>query len=217
MPMRYANEDDVLALLDLDSGSDEYDALVRLENGLADMFDHKVGTAFGTAPVAELRSVAVLHGGGGWFYPEYYGLPIWSTSPASYRLIIDTPIRSVTGIVTGGTWNGTTWDDGTTLTADEYRLTNHTNQGYYAIDLTAGTWSGVVRITGIWADQVALDVPDDVRQAMTFLTVNEWHTDHASPAGYIGPDGIMVSPRNPWAFEKVKAAIDRHTVVGLLV
>lgn len=212
--MRYANEDDVLALLDLTTESDEYDALVRLENGLADVFDHKVGTTFGTEPVAEMRTIGIQPIVATW---TPHGVTWHRDWTDSHRLILDIPLRSVTSIVTDGTWNGTTWDDGTTLTADEYRLTNATNQGYYAIDLTAGTWSGVVRITGIWADQVALDVPDDVRQAMTFLTVNEWHTDHASPAGFIGPDGLTITPRNPWAFEKVKAAIDRHSVVQVLV
>ena len=218
MPMRYANEDDVLNQLRKTADDAEYARLVRLENGLCDMLDHKTGTSFGTAPVAETRSVSLEFGVGvGYGYspsPVYYWTPLRG---GSHRLVLDTPLRSLTGIETGGTWNGATWDDGTALTTDEYRLTNQTDQGSYAIDLVSGTWGGVVRITGIWGDQATETVPDDVREAMTFLTINEWHQRNASPFGQIGPDGILVTPRNPWGFEVVKAAIDRHRVVEVLV
>lgn len=217
MPMRYAVESDVLSLTDVTNPGDEYDAIVRLENAMCDVFDHKTGTSFGAAPVAEARSVLAGPIGGTW-YGFGWPLDYWSTTTAqSYRLILDMPLRSLTGIETGGTWNGTAWDDGTALTVDEYRLTNHTDQGYYAIDLTAGTWSGVVRITGVWADQVTASVPDDVAQALTEITVKEWHRRHMSPAGQIGPEGLAILPGNPWNLDYIKTVIDRYTVVELLV
>lgn len=217
MPMRYANEADVLDQLRLEDTSDEYDRLVRLENGLCDLFDHKIGRSFGVAPVAEMRTIGVYHGGVN--IDNYWGIPLSYTSwfGHSPRLVLDVPLRSLTGIETGGTWNGTGWDDGTALAADEYRLTNGTNQGYYAIDLISGTWSGVVRITGVWGDQDTQAVPDDVREALTFLTVHEWHQSNGSTAGLIGPDGLTVPTRNPWAFERVKTAIDRHALVQVMV
>lgn len=217
MPMRYATETDVLALTDIETSMDadsEYAQIVRLENALCEVFDHKVGTSFGTSPVAEMRTIWIGNTAAPYFWPiTYHG---WALT-ASTRLILDVPLRSLTGIETGGTWNGTGWDDGTALTADDYRLTNETNQGFYAIDLVAGAWSGVVRITGIWADQATLTVPDDVAQALTEITVKEWHRRHMSPAGQIGPEGLAILPGNPWNLDYVKTVIDRYTVVEVLV
>jgi hypothetical protein len=214
MPMRYANEEDVLAMLMLEDSSDEYDGLVRLENGLCDVFDHKIGTSFGTTPVAETRSVNA----GSIANMSLYWPTTWSAFwvYGSTRLLLDTPVRSVTGITTGGTWNGTAWVDGDTVLTADYRLTNHTSQGYYAIDHEAGTWDGVVRITGIWADQVTATVPDDVTQALTEITVKEWHRRHASPAGEIGPDGISITPGNPWTLSYIRETIDKYTVIEVL-
>lgn len=210
MPMRYANEDDVLAQLRMTAADPQYARLVRLENGLCDTFDHKVGTSFGVAPVAETRTILI-----GIYSPAPY--LFGSDRYSSPRLILPTPIRSVTAIETGGDWNGTVWVGGQALTTDAYRLTNETDQGFYAIDLHAGTWAGVVRVTGVWGDQATLTVPDDVREALTFVTVDEYRTRQMSPADLSGPDGITVGTRNPWRFEIVKAAIDRHSVVQVLV
>ncbi len=217
MPMRYANEDDVLAQLRMTSADTQYARLVRLENGLCDTFDHKVGTSFGVAPVAETRNASVVSSSPA-LYPfgnpyDIFGSVLYGTN----RLILDTPIRSVTTIEIGGTWGGSAWTDGTALISDEYWLSNETEQGYYAIDLGYGSWVGVVRITGVWGDQATLTVPDDVREALTFITVDEFRTRNASPADLSGPDGITVGTRNPWRFEIVKAAIDRHSVVQVLV
>ncbi|MDQ3222151.1 MAG: hypothetical protein M3Q75_01555, partial [Gemmatimonadota bacterium] len=150
MPMRYANEDDVLAQLRMTAADPQYTRLVRLENGLCDTFDHKVGTSFGVAPVAETRTVEA----------HWSWYPTWERDiavyPSSSYLVLDTPIRSVTAIETSGDWNGVTWSGGTTLLADEYRLTNETDQGFYGIDGWPFTWAGVVRITGVWGDQATL-------------------------------------------------------------
>lgn len=216
MPFRYANEDDVTAGIEADAAESGIDmeAVYRLENGLCDVFDHKIGRSFGTAAVAEMRTVWVGNTIAPYFWPIDYAY--WGLRPSD-RIILNVPLRSLTGIETGGTWNGTDWDDGTALDADDYRLTEHTNQGFYAIDLVNGTWSGVVRITGIWGDQSDATVPDDVREALTDLTINQWLTRQSSPAGLIGPEGFQVPTRNPWNLELVKAAIDRHRVVQVLV
>lgn len=222
MAMRYANEADVLAQLKLDpeSGDDDaaIDRVTALEEGLCLTMDQKLGRSFGTAPVAETRSVVVgPMTGYGWSGPLWPMDLSSFTSSGSPRLILDVPLRSVTGIETGGTWNGTGWDDGETLTADQYRITNQTNQGFYAIDLVSGTWGGVVRITGIWGDQDTEDVPADIREAMTFVVAETYRMQQASPADQIGPDGMIVNPRNPWKYEFVVQAIDRHQLVKVLV
>lgn len=216
MPMRYANEADVLAQLRLTPASDEYERLVRLENGLCDVFDHKTGTSFGTAPVAETRTV-LDRSTGPW---HWFGIPpryMLGTVDTHNRLILSTPLRSLTGIETGGTWDGAAWVDGTALTADEYRLTNATEQGSYAIDLMAGVWGGVVRITGIWGDQVTASVPDDVREAVNILLVKQARRANSSESDVMGPDGMPVPTPHGWSDPLVKSAIDRHTVVQVLV
>lgn len=196
--MRYANLGDVLAQLKLDPDKhgDRIDRVIRLEAALCQTFDERTGTAFGAPPVAETRTL---------------------TGRASPRLILTTALRSVTGIATGGRWDGSQWDGATTLDADRYRLANRTAQGYHAIDLMGGSWYGAVHVTGVWADQLHANVPDDVVEALTFITVETYRQQTASPADQIGPDGMMVQPRNPWAYEQVKAAINRHTVVQVTV
>jgi hypothetical protein len=210
--MRYADEAAVFAQLKLDPVA-EGDAaaiarVVALEEGLALTLDEKLGTSFGVAPVAETRTVAA---------PPSRGLYEWTSSSDASRLILTTPVRSITGIETGGSWNGTAWINGATMTVDQYRLTHRDRYGlYYAIESVFGSWNGVVRITGVWADQPTAAVPADVREAMTFVTAETYRMQHASPADEIGPDGLAVRPRNPWAYEQVKGVVSRYQTVRVL-
>lgn len=204
MPLRYANEPDVLGQLGVTNPGTEYDRLVRLENGLCDTFDHKAGRSFGVAPVAETRDVSAWASG---TYPNAF----------TSRLILETPIRTVTRIEIDGIWNGIAWTGGSVLAAGDYWLTHHTDEGSYAIDLDSGHWYGTARVTGVWADQPTAGVPDDVREALTFITLDEYRARNASPAGEIGPDGLMVRVRNPWRFELVRTAIERHQITRILV
>lgn len=216
MPMRYANEDDVLALLQMDDSADEYDSVVRLENGLCDVVDHTIGTSFGTTPTAETRTVYIAttttYPTLGFPYDYSYAYASWSP-----RLVLSVPLRSLTSIVTGGTWDGSAWDDGVTLETSDYLLTNRTEQGYYGIDRIGGSWGGIIHVTGVWGDQTTLTVPDDLAQALTELTVKEWHRRHASPAGEIGPGDLIITPGNPWNLEYIKATLDKYTVVEVML
>lgn len=197
--MRYANATDVLRELDIDSGdTPAVEAVERVEAALADAFDQKIGRTFGTAAVAETREVT---------------LP--SASP---RLITSTGIRTVTAIETGGTWDGAAWQDGDALLADEYRLTLLDHDGlYWGIDALAGSWSGTVRVTATWGDQSEALVPADVSAAVTFLTVRQYRRLTSSPQELVGPDGFTVPTPHGWDDPLVKAAIDRHRLVRLVV
>lgn len=220
MAMRYADEDAVLAQLSLDAGNPDHAASIArvedIEEGLCLAMDDRLGTSFGAAPVAEERSVmATLAVVPAWMTIYYDALsPSGSPSP---RLVLHVPLRSVTSIATGGTWNGTGWDDGETLAAADYRLVNETSQGYYAIDLVTGTWSGVVRITGIWGDQVTAGVPADIREALTLLTIRDYLRLNATPNDVVGPDGSIVTLPTAWTDPKVQAAIRRNQLVRILV
>ena len=199
MPMRYANQTDVLAQLEMGDDDARLDRLVRLENGLADTFDQKIGRSFGVAPEAETRLIGQAQ-----------------TGP---RLILPVAIRSVTTVETNGSWDGASWADSTVVDAADYRLALREggDDRWWAIDSLAGAWPAIVRITGVWDDQPQATVPDDVREALTFITCDEWRTRNASPAGEIGPEGLVIPVRNPWRFEAVQAAIERHRLVRLVV
>ena len=216
MPMRYANEPDVLSQLRLDTGDPDAAAnierVTRLENGLCDAFDEKIDRTFGTAPVAETRVLTV---GASRWSPTVTAMLGLDQSP---RLVTHTGIRSLDSIDVDGEWDGAAWIDGETLTAADYRLVLTDRNGVsWAIDRIGGSWRGVVRVTAIWDDQVTEAVPDDVREALTFITVDQYRTEKASPAGDIGPDGLTVRPRNPWSFELVKEAVNRHRLVEIAV
>lgn len=199
MPMRYADQDDVLAELEIDSGETAtVDRVVTVENALADLFDAEIGTSFGTTATAETREVIVER--------------------ASPRLIASVGIRAVTGIETGGTWDGATWVDSDAVDAADYRLTHRDHDGlYWAIDHLAGRWSGVVRVTATWADQSVLAVPDDVQQAMTFLTIRRWRRLTSSPGEVVGPDGFQVVTPDGWKDATVQRAIANHRIVRMVV
>lgn len=199
MPMRYADESDVLAHLKIaGTNTDAIARVTGLENGLADAFDAKIGRTFGTAPVAETRTV--------------------QAPGVSSVLVVPSGIRSITGIVTGGTWNGTAWINGTTLTTDQYGLWLTGTDGVaYGVVSYIGDWYGAVRITGIWADQVTAGVPNDIREAVTFLTVRQYRRLTASPSDMVGPEGMTVPTPHAWDDPMVQAAIERHRLVQVVV
>jgi hypothetical protein len=199
MPMRYASQPDVLAHLKISATStDAITRVTSLENGLADAFDAKVGRSFGVAPVAEARTLAAP-----------------GVSPV---LVIPGGIRSITGITTGGTWDGAVWLNPEILDADDYALWATDRDGIsYGIESFIGAWVGPVHVTGIWADQSTNGVPADIREAMTFLTVRQYRRLTASPTDLVGPDGLTVPTPHAWDDPLVKAAIERHRLVEVVL
>lgn len=201
MAMRYAHRDDVLAQLKLDPNNASDTAAIerveRLERALADTFDAKVGRSFGgeLAPVAETRTA---YGDDG---------AMLRLQPAA--LMIDT-------VAVGGTWDGASWADETVLDADAWQPVWR-GSTVIALIATDGVWSGPVRVTATWTDQQAEGVPDDVRSALTFLTVDQYRIETSSPTGEIGLNGLLVRPRNPWSYELVTTTIARHRVRRLKV
>ena len=198
--MRYANPDDVLRHLELSAPGDDVQIaeVERVENALADVFDDAIGRTFGIAAVAETRETVL---------PQ-----------ATSRLIAATGIRTVTAIETGGTWDGSAWQDGDTVPATDYRLTLLDHSGlYWGIDRLNGGWSGTVRVTATWGDQPEVLVPDDVSAALTFLTVRQMRRLTSSPQELVGPDGFAIPTPHGWDDPLVKKAIDRHTVKRLVL
>lgn len=198
MPMRYADQDTVLAQLKVPATDTERIAqVVDLENGLADLFDDKVGRSFGGSATPESREVAAM------------------PSPV---LVIGNGIRSITSIEEGGTWEGASgWANGDVLTPGDWRVWAQENGVIYAIERFVNDWSGVVRITGVWADQTGGSIPYDVREALTTLTVKEYRRRTSSPSDQVGPDGMAVPTPSGWSDPTVNAAIEHHIVARLLL
>lgn len=198
MPMRYADLTTVtrhLAIRVTDT-----DAIARveaLENGLAAALDGKMGRSFGTAPTPETRTVTALGGD---------------------VLVLPVGVTGVSAVAYGGTWDGAAWTDEDTLTTADYRLVYVDHDGFaHGIAGLTYLWDGAVRITGTWADQPQAAVPDDLREAMNVLTVREYRRLHMSPSEQIGPDGQVVPAPGGWSDPLVKAAIDRYSVVRVIV
>lgn len=203
MPMTYANRADVLHHLKLDPGNPEHaeqiERVERLENGIAAVIEEKTGRVFGLTPLPETRVVI--------------------GSARSPRLVLHAGVRSVETVEVDGTWDGAAWQDGTVLEPDTWVLAAVDRDGVaWAMDrIDGGGWPTSVRITAVWGDQEVEAIPDDIREAATFLTVDEYRTREGSPTGVAGPDGMVVHTRNPWTFELVRTAIARHAVTEVLV
>lgn len=199
--MGYADLAAVRQILDLEQAfsADAADATARLEaldEALSALFDAQVGRSW-QGDGTQQRTVAV---------------------PASGRterlLLPDGGLRSLTSVTLGATWNGTTWIGGNTLAVDEVRAVQQTRDGnYLALDLVNGwQWRGTVLVRGVWASDQG-SPPADVREALTFVVAEEFKAERASPEAMLGPDGLQVSTRNPWRYDRVRQAIEAHRVV----
>lgn len=187
--------------------TDELDAqqierIEQLDESLSRIFDAKVGRTW-AAGATVTRTISV-------------------TGIADV-IVLKTPVRSVSAITAGGTWDGTEWTEPDLIEIDRWILDGQDAKGnFHQIRATGwavwvgsswGTyWTGPVHITGIWADDPGGGVPADVRDALTWLVIHHFREEFASPAGQIGPDGMIVQTRNPWVFERVSQAIKTHRV-----
>lgn len=190
----YADLADVKSQLRI-SDVDEDDAidvarLEKLNESLSQVFDSKVGRTWGA------------------------GGPVTRTIEGGYlTIVLPTPVVSVSEISTGGTWNGFTWAGEEVWPVGSWMLSNRDSRGnFHQIKGASRLFYGPVRVTGVWADDPGGDVPADVRDALTWLVVHHYREETASPAGQIGPDGMIVQTRNPWTFERVKEPIEKHRV-----
>ena len=187
--------------------TDELDAqqiarIEQLDDSLSRVFDAKVGRTWG-AGATVTRS--------------------FEASIVSNVIVLLTPVRSVSAITAGGTWDGTTWIEPDEIEIDRWILSGQDAQGNFhqikamawAVwpgSLSGVNWTGPVHVTGVWADDPGGAVPADVRDALTWLVIHHFREEFASPAGQIGPDGMIVQTRNPWTYERVAQAIKTHRV-----
>jgi len=169
-----------------------------------------------------------------------WGSPVTDTSRLMWAgpggpLLLDRPARSVTSIRTGGTVSGSTMTGGTTTLATDLVDLITTDDGLvYAIGTTgfqlgSGWWGTTYRtdtyrhgvgfpvvVTGDFADtDDDTAIPADVAYAATFLIVERLKVENASPAGFLGPEGV-VPLRDAWKDPMVKGVIERYSLRRML-
>lgn len=197
MPFRYANQSDVLTnLRESATNTVLLDYLYRIENALADVFDHKVGRSFGVAAVPSNRTIVI--------------------GREADTLVLARPARSITGIAHGGTFAGGTWAD-ETLEAEWHERYGHDGL-IYGVERVTGYWPNRVRVTAIWANDPEAVVPDDVKHALTIATIKQYRRETATPnSDMLGPEGFGIPAPDPWNDAQVKATIDKYRVVEVIV
>lgn len=182
--------------------------LTALNAALSATFEGKVGRRWlaptEDPPEPETRVVAL--------HPDY----LRHVTPWAYLVPLPGPgITSLTSVTAGALWDGTEYVGGDVAPASYVAPIWPDPIGVYlglALSWQWGwAWTSPLLVTGTWAD-VPVTVPDDVVDAVTFLVVEEWKAEHASPTGQSGPDGQVVPTRNPWKFERVRSAIDRYSL-----
>lgn len=185
--MRYADRESVLTQLHYSDENPEHAvALTRLElleNGIADAIDTEIGRSFGD-PISSSRTIRI----------------------AGYMtgvLLLPEIVREVTAITI----------DGEEIDPAAYELCYFMRGGAKGIRFDGVTIVGRVVVTGIWdSDPIPGEVPADIREAATMITVDTFRIQESSPAGEMGPDGLVVPVRNPWNNRLVRDAIRRHRV-----
>jgi len=167
--------------------------LEALDDALSAVFDSKVGRRWGAAGPATRV--------------------VWPGPGRGESLLLpDGGITSLTSVAVDPTWNGTSWVNATAVPAAEVLPWDRTADGrWLSLRLAVGwRWRGPALVTAAWADMAT--APADVVEALTFVVAEEYKQERASPEAMIGPDGLQVSTRNPWRFERVAAVIAAHKV-----
>lgn len=136
-------------------------------------------------------------------------------------LVLPTPVRSVTQVVTGGVWDGAAFAGGQVQPASAYYLPAEyadRDGNYSAIRSTGPLWDGMVLVTAVWSNQ-ANAIPLDVKRALTLLVIGEYHREtynvRESESGFDPVD--QVPAPNPWNLPEVKRAIRRYSLKALVV
>lgn len=197
MPFRYANQTDVIANLREVAGNTELLAyLYRIENALADVFDHKVGRSFGVVAVPSTRTIVVGH--------------------RTNTLVMARPAREIVGIAHSGTFDGSGYADETI--EDSWHEGNSRDGLIYTVERISGDWPNRVRVTAIWASDSDSVVPADVQHAITLATIKQYRRETSTPGSdLLGPEGFGVPTPDPWNDPQVKAVVEKYRVVEVIV
>lgn len=155
------------------------------------LIDEKTGRSFGSVGTSETRTIRP----GG----------------SSDVLILPAPARSISAITVDCTDEGGVISGGTALTTAQWRVALTDSDG--TITALSGTWDGITTVTGIWADSdTDTTVPDDITWLCNYVAAKTLAEENSSPSGFVGSDGSVTFPRNPWSHPQVKAILLKHRI-----
>ncbi len=225
--MRYADPESVYLLTEIDPDTADPQELIALDNlelAVAAVIDAKCNRTFDGGVVPSTRALGYNPGlvyyadrvyipeSGLWFFGDFYA------GDYSNPYISSTGLRNVTQVMAGGTWSGLAWTGEAALAIDTWQLSFKRKDGWYqGITIPSYRYADI-RVTADWEDGAeGATVPADIREAATFILVDEWRIRHMSPAGEIGPAGLAIYLRNAWEYEMVKSAIANHAFRQMVV
>ena len=186
---------------DVDLGSDADDRLERLQAVITTMIEQRTGRVFGE--VAEDTTHTV-----------------WAMD--SNVLILPVPARTITSVTTSTTYDGSAYTGGVVMDTDEYEpWTVDENGLIWAIRLLSGGWWGgtdwsnrsvvPVIVEGDFTDSDDDNlIPADIQYVADVLISRTYQRENASPNGFVGFDGQVQMPNDPWKDAIVVETLNRY-------
>jgi hypothetical protein len=202
----YGDTDTVAQLLEPDQPSGFSDALTTRIDSMREvvsrLIDEKIGRSFGTAGVSETRTIRSYMDSGG-------------------MLLLDTPVRSISAITTNVDDEAGVISGGSVLADSQWTVGLEDGNGDI-IGLRGisnywyGNWYapyGVMTITGIWADTgTDTTIPAEIDWACNYVSAKTIAEENTSPSGFVGDDGQVSYPRNPWNHPQVKDILRKYRI-----
>lgn len=188
----YGSDDGVQALLIPAAGAtlgpDQMARVPDIRAAVSAAIERETGVVFGGPPAAEAVVVDAEP-----------GPTLW----------LPKPVRSVAAIAEEPTWTGTAWTGGYPIGTLGYRLAGRTETGgYRTVERVGGAWAGRYVVTGLWADTTD-EVPPEIAYVANYLAAETMKKLQASPAGFVGPDGLVAPVRNAFKDPEVRAVLAR--------
>jgi hypothetical protein len=183
-----------------DLGSDDEARLTKIQIAISSLLEYELGRTFGV-PATDTTVTAWVGTGD--------------------VLLLPRPARAITSVTVGGTVAGGTVSDGTLL-ADDY-------WAHHFVDVDTGVIGGLRLLSGWdWGDPYYrtpvvivgdfsdsdddTTIPADLQYAVSWMIAERFKQESASPAGFIGPDGIVAPLRKLFDDEFVKPILARYRV-----
>lgn len=184
-----------------DLGADDEARLSKIQAAISELLEYELGRTFGV-PATDTT------------------VTVWA-GPGDV-LLLPRPARAITSVAVNGTVAGGTVTGGTALTS--------TYWAHHFVDPESGLISGLRLLSGAsWGDYsyrtpvvVVGDfsttdddatIPADLQYVVSWMIAERFKQENASPAGFLGPDGVVTPFRKLFADEFVKPTLDRYRMV----
>lgn len=183
-----------------DLGPDADARLSAIQTALSTLLEYDLGRTFGV-PAADTT------------------LTVWAGP--SDTLLLPRSARAITSVTVGGTVAGGTVTGGTALTTAywAHAFVDPDTGAIGGLRLLSGGWWGdrafttPVVVTGDFADSDDDPaIPADLQYAVSWMIAERFKQESASPAGFLGPDGVVAPLRKLFADEFVKPILARYRI-----